>query len=137
LHLGWQSSAGWGPFLGQKAKPSGNNDLPETDEVQRSYQLVPGARVDVLAISGSVVIETSDTNVAEVHVVRSARSRAELAYRNVIVEQQGSGLVVRGEPEREDAVPHGVLVLHRVLIKVRANNVAGSSRHRWLADLNH
>jgi len=26
-----------GTVLGQKAKPSGNNDLPETDEVQRSY----------------------------------------------------------------------------------------------------
>jgi hypothetical protein len=122
-----------GTVLGQKAKPSGTNDFPETDEVQRSYQLVPGARVDVSAISGSVVIETSDTNMAEVHVVRSARSRAELAYRNVIVEHQGSGLVVRGESEREDAVPHGVLVRHRVLIKIprqvslSVNNISGAA----------
>ena len=47
---------------------------------------------------------------AEVRVVRTVRSRAELAYRNVIVEQQASGLVVRGELEREGAVPRGVQV---------------------------
>jgi putative adhesin len=122
-----------GTVLGQKAKPSGNNDFPESDELQRSYQLVPGARVDVSAISGSIVIETSDTNMAEVHVVRTARSRAELAYRNVIVEQQGSGLVVRGEAEREDSVPHGVQVKHRILLKIprqvslSVNNISGSA----------
>jgi len=122
-----------GTVLGQKAKPSGNNDFPESDEIQRSYQLVPGARVDVSAISGSIVIETSDTNMAEVHVVRTARSRAELAYRNVIVEQQGSGLVVRGEAEREDSVPHGVLVKHRILLKIprqvslSVNNISGAA----------
>ena len=122
-----------GTVVGQKAKPSGNNDFPESDEVQGSYQLVPGASVDVLAISGSIVIETSDTNMAEVRVVRTARSRAELAYRNVIVEQRASGLVVRGEVEREDAVPHGVLVLHRVLLKIprhvslSVNNISGAA----------
>jgi len=124
---------GMATVLGQKAKPSGNADLPELDEFQRSYQLVPGARVDVVAISGPVVIETSDTNMAEVHVVRSARTRAELAYRNVIVEQQGSDLVVRGETEREDAVPQSVLVRHRVLIKIprqvslSVNNISGAA----------
>jgi hypothetical protein len=123
-----------GTVLGQKTKPSGNNNnFQESDEIQRSYQLVPGARVDVSAISGPIVIETSDTNIAEVHVVRTARSRAELAYRNVIVEPQGSGLVVRGESEREDAVPHGVLVNHRVLLKIprqvrlSMNNISGAA----------
>jgi Putative adhesin len=122
-----------GTVLGQKAKPSGNNDFPESDELHRSYQLIPGAHVDVSAISGSIVIETSDTNMAEVHVVRTARSRAELAYRNVIVEQKGSGLVVRGEAEREDSVPHGVLVNHRILLKIprqvslSVNNISGAA----------
>lgn len=122
-----------GTVLGQKAKPSGNNDLPESDELHRSYQLIPGAHVDVSAISGSIVIETSDTNMAEVHVVRTARSRAELAYRNVIVEEQGSGLVVRGEAEREDSVPHGVQVKHRILLKIprqvslSVNNISGAA----------
>lgn len=122
-----------GTVLGQKAKPSSNNDLPESDELHRSYQLIPGAHVDVSAISGSIVIETSDTNMAEVHVVRTARSRAELAYRNVIVEQQGSGLVVRGEAEREDSVPHGVQVKHRILLKIprqvslSVNNISGAA----------
>jgi len=122
-----------GTVLGQKAKPSGNDDFPESDEVQRSYQLVPGASVDVSSISGPVVIETSDTNMAEVRVVRTARSRADLAYRNVIVEQQASGLVVRGEFEREDAVPRGVQVRHRVLVKIprqvslSVHNISGAA----------
>ena len=123
----------WGTVLGQKAKPSGNDAFPESDEVQQSYQLVPGASVDVSNISGSVTIETSDTSMAEVRVVRTARSRAELAYRNVIVEQQASGLVVRGELEREGAVPRGVQVRHRVLLKIprqvslRVNSISGAA----------
>ena len=122
-----------GTVVGQKAKPTRNDNFPESDEIQRSYQLGPGARVDVSAISGSIVIETSDTSMAEVRVVRSARTRADLAYRNVIVEQQGSGLVVRGESEREDSVPHGVLVKHRVLLKIprqvslSVNNISGAA----------
>jgi putative adhesin len=107
-----------GNVRGQKAKPSRNDPFPESDEVQRSYQLVPGAIVDVSNISGSVAIETSDTSMAEVRIVRTARSRAELAYHNVIVEQQASGLVVRGESDRERTVPRGVQVRHRVVVKI-------------------
>lgn len=120
-----------GTVLGQKAKPSGA--FTESDEVQRSFQLVPGARVDVSSISGSVAIETSDTSMAEVRVVRTARSRADLAYRNVIVEQQASGLVVRGEFEREGVVPRGVQVRHRVVVKIprqvslRVKNISGAA----------
>lgn len=122
-----------GTAIGQKAKPSRNDNFPESDEVQRSFQLSPGASVDVSAISGSVVIETSDTSMAEVHVVRTARTRAELAYRNVIVEQQASGLVVRGESEPDGAVPRGVQVRHRVTIKMprqvslSVHNISGTA----------
>ena len=122
-----------GTVLGQKAKPSDNDDFPESDELQRSYQLVPGASVDVSSISGTVAIETSDTNIAEVRVVRTARTRAELAYRKVIVAQQASGLVVRGESEREDTVPRGVEIRYRVVIKIprqvslSVNNISGAA----------
>lgn len=122
-----------GTVVGQKAKPTRNDDFPESDEIQRSYQLGPGASVDVSSISGSVVIETSDTNMAEVHVVRTARSRADLAYRKVIVEQQASGLVVRGESEPDGAVPRGVQVRHRVTVKIprqvslSVHNISGAA----------
>lgn len=122
-----------GTALGQKAKPARNDDFRETDELQRSYRLAPGANVDVSAISGSVVIETSDTNMAEVHVFRTARNRADLAYLNVIVEQQGSGLVVRGESEREGSVPRGVQVRHRIVLKIprqvslNVNTISGTA----------
>src|SRR5690349_1605460 len=122
-----------GTTLAQKTKPSRNDDFGESDEIQRSFQLAPGARVDVSSISGSVTIETSDTNMAEVSVIRTARSRAELAYGKVIVEQQGSGLVVRGEDEREGSVPRSVQVHQRVLIKIprqvtlNVNNISGAA----------
>ena len=122
-----------GTVVGQKAKPARNDDFPETDEIQRSFQLGPGASVDVSSISGSVTIETSDTSTAEVHVVRTARSQADLAYRKVIVEQQASGLVVRGESEPDGAVPRGVQVRHRVTIKIprqvslNVHNISGAA----------
>src|SRR5215213_786008 len=122
-----------GNVRGQKAKPSRNDPFPESDEIQRSYQLDPGAIVDVSNISGSVAIETSDTSMAEVRIVRTARSRAELAYHNIIVERQASGLVVRGESDRERTVPRGVQVRHRVLVKIprqvslSVHNISGAA----------
>lgn len=112
---------------GQKGAPGGQGDLPERDEFQRTYQLTPGAVVEVSVISGPVEVETSDAAEAEVRVVRTARSRADLAYRNVLVERRASGLVVRGEEERDGAVPRGVEVRVRVLLRI-PRNVALSVR---------
>ena len=106
---------------GQKGTPGGQDGLPARDEFQRTYQLAPGAGVEVSVISGSVEVETSDAADAEVRVVRTARSRADLAYRNVLVERRASGLVVRGEDERDGAVPRGVEVRVRVLLRIPRN----------------
>lgn len=110
-----------GAAVGQKGMPGGKDDLPERDEFQRTYTLTPGAGVEVSGISGSVEVETSDAAAAEVRVVRTARSRADLAYRNVLVERRASGLLVRGEDEREGAVPRGVEVRVRVLLRIPRN----------------
>jgi len=105
----------------QQAMPGVQNDLPERDEFQQTYQLTPGAGVEVSVISGSVEVETSDATAAEVRVVRTARSRADLAYRKVSVARRASGLVVRGEYERDGAVPRGVEVRVRVLLRIPRN----------------
>jgi hypothetical protein len=105
----------------QQGTPGGQNDLPERDEFQRTYPLTPGAGVEVSGIDGSVEVETSDAAVAEVRVVRTARSRADLAYRKVLVERRASSLVVRGEDEREDAIPRGAEVRVRVLLRIPRN----------------
>lgn len=70
------------------------------DEFAQTYELAPGARVEVRAINGSVRVEAADTQTAEVRVVRTASSADALESARVVVEQTGGGLVVRGERNR-------------------------------------
>src|SRR5215207_911131 len=73
----------------------------ERDETRQSYRLPQGARAVVVTdIDGSVVIETTDGDTAEVHVLRTARKRDDLKRERVFVEQTPAGLVVRGEQNR-------------------------------------
>jgi hypothetical protein len=86
-----------------RANPPDNNsdsDLPEKDEFHQSYQLAAGARVEVQGINGSVDIETAPGSTAQVNVYRSARTREDLEFRKVLVEQTGSSLVIRGEKDQ-------------------------------------
>lgn len=75
-------------------------EYAERDEIRQSYQLTPGARVEVSGINGRVEIETTTGNTAEVHVVRSAKTREDLEYRKVIIEHTPTSLIVRTEKER-------------------------------------
>src|SRR5436190_15621101 len=70
------------------------------DEIRRSFQLQPGARVDVQGINGAVTIETSDTTTAEVYVLRTANSKDSLNHREVTIEQTDAGLLVRAKQSR-------------------------------------
>ncbi|HVG17615.1 MAG TPA: hypothetical protein VNI02_01075 [Blastocatellia bacterium] len=79
----------------------GDSDFSERDEIKQSYELSPGARVEVRGINGTVDIETASGSTAEVHIVRSARTREDLNYRKIIVEHTGNSLVVRAEKENE------------------------------------
>lgn len=74
----------------------GDEDWPERDEFRQSYTLAPGAQVRVSGINGAVDVETWAGSTADVYVVRSARTREDLDYHKVIVEQTAGGLVVRG-----------------------------------------
>src|SRR5215468_9410589 len=69
-----------------------------TEEIRREYKLSPGASVEVSNINGPVEIETADTDKAEVHIVRSARTQKDFSDRQMIIEQTSAGLVVRGDP---------------------------------------
>ncbi len=70
------------------------------DEVRKSFQLQPGARLEVQGINGAVDIQTSDTKTVEVYVLRNASSKDALARRQVIIEQTADGLLVRCENSR-------------------------------------
>jgi hypothetical protein len=86
---------------------SDDSQFTEKDEVRQSYQLTPGAAVRVAGINGAVTVETTSGSTAEVHVVRSARNRADLEHRKVIIEHTGASLVVRGENENERRYTRG------------------------------
>ncbi|MBA3439618.1 MAG: DUF4097 family beta strand repeat protein [Pyrinomonadaceae bacterium] len=113
---------------------SEDSDFQERDETRQTYQLSPGARVEVSSISGSVDIETGNTDQAEVHIIRTARRRSDLEYRRIIVEHTPTNLSVRGEQDRDHRPPRGVEVRQRVILKLprqvdlSTSSVSGSVR---------
>ena len=95
--------AGGGVRQGLSRAVGMSNDSPQgeaRDEIRRSFELPAGARVDVQGINGKVEITTSQTNTAEVYVLRNARSSAALSRREVIIEQTANGLLVKGRQAR-------------------------------------
>lgn len=91
-----------------------DRDFPERDEIHKTFELAPGATVEIQGINGSVVSETASGNVAEVTVVRSAKTRDALSHRRVFVEGSSSSLRIKGEDER-GRVPD---VRQRVMVKL-------------------
>ena len=57
---------------------SGDSSMAVREVIDRSFRLSPGADISVDTIAGPVTIETGDSNVAHVHIVRGAATRLEL-----------------------------------------------------------
>jgi DUF4097 and DUF4098 domain-containing protein YvlB len=69
------------------------------DETRKSFELKPGARIEVLGINGKVEIQTSDTKTAEVYVRRTGDSPSSLRRREITIEQTADGLLVRARTQ--------------------------------------
>ena len=67
------------------------------EEIRKSYELSPGARVEVTGINGAVNIETSDSKTADVYIERTGASQEALNRRKIIIENTSSSLTIRGE----------------------------------------
>lgn len=67
------------------------------DEIRKSYELQPGARVEVTGINGAVTIETSDSKTADLYIERTGASQEALNRRKIIIESTPSSLTIRGE----------------------------------------
>jgi DUF4097 and DUF4098 domain-containing protein YvlB len=65
------------------------------DEIRKSYELSPGARVEISGINGSVNIETSDTKTAEVYILRTGQDAGALDRRKIIVDSTSGSLTIR------------------------------------------
>ncbi|HKY29242.1 MAG TPA: DUF4097 family beta strand repeat-containing protein [Pyrinomonadaceae bacterium] len=93
-------------------------DFQERDEINQTYKLAPGARVEVSSIRGPVEIVNADTATAEVQIIRSARTRADLEYHKIEVIHGDNSLVVRGVQEPEHRRDQNVQVNHHVILKL-------------------
>jgi hypothetical protein len=89
-----RSRAGMADF---KGLVSHNSTGQTREEKRESYELAPGARVEVLNINGSVNIETSDTKTAEIYIERTASTAESLKRRRINIEYNASTLKIYGE----------------------------------------
>lgn len=76
---------------------SHNNASDVREEIRQSYELSPGARVELAGVNGSVKIETSDSKTAEVYVERTASTQESLNRRKVTIEADANSLRIRAE----------------------------------------
>ena len=116
------------------AETAQKNDFQEREETNQTYPLTPGARVEISSIRGSVKIVNTDSATAEVRIIRTARTRADLEYHKIEVEQTGNSLVVRGVQEPRERQERNIQVNHQVIltlprrIDLKVNSISGSVR---------
>lgn len=79
-----------------------DREYAEREEINQTYELAPGARVELSVISGSVDVETTSGNTAEVHIVRMGETRKDLDCYTVGIEHTPTSLVMRHRQERTD-----------------------------------
>ncbi len=94
----WRSHGGVRQGLSRVIGVSDDNSQGVTgDETRKSFELKPGARLEVQGINGKVEIQTSDTRTVEVYVRRTADNPSSLRRREMIIEQTSDGLLVRSK----------------------------------------
>lgn len=86
-------SVGWANGPGTTGQSTGE----ARDEIRKSYELSPGAQIEVSGINGAVNIETSDSKTAEVYIVRTAKNPEALNRRKITIENTPTSLTVRGQ----------------------------------------
>jgi len=69
------------------------------DEIRKTVELSPGARVDVSGINGAVIIETSDTRTADIYIERTADSQEALSRRKIVINSTTNSLTIKGEKD--------------------------------------
>jgi hypothetical protein len=76
---------------------NGSDEQQQPTEIRESYKLQPGADVLVSGINGKVDVETSDTDIAEIYIQRTARNPEDLNRRQITIEHTEKSLTLRGE----------------------------------------
>ena len=92
----WRSNGGIRQGL-SRAVGSAEEQGEPREEIRKSFELQPGARIEVTGINGRVDIQTSDTQTAEVYVLRTAKTQDGLRRREVTIEQTSTGIIVKAK----------------------------------------
>src|SRR5262249_14979407 len=89
----------------------------ERDEINRSFTLPARARVEVVAINGSVDIVAVDGDIANVQIERTGRSREEMGCNKLVLEQASGALIIES---RNIGGPgcNNIQVKHRALLSL-------------------
>ena len=88
-----RGGSGW-PLIAQNDKQSTGK---VREQIRKSFDLSPGARVEVSGINGWVKIETSNSKTADVYIERTAESQEILNRRKITIDSTSVGLSIRGE----------------------------------------
>ncbi|MFN2531125.1 MAG: DUF4097 domain-containing protein [Pyrinomonadaceae bacterium] len=75
---------------------SGSETRNVRDEVRKSFELAPGAHVEVSGINGAVKIETGNMKTAEVYIERTGESAGALGRRKITVDADPNQLTIHG-----------------------------------------
>ena len=84
----------------QQRRSTGDREYTEREDINQTYELAPGARVELSVISGSVDVETTNGNTAQVHIVRMGETRADLDCYTIAIDHTPNSLIMRHKQER-------------------------------------
>ncbi|HEX9931989.1 MAG TPA: hypothetical protein VGB08_04030 [Allosphingosinicella sp.] len=102
------------------------------EEINRSHRLVAGAEVRVSGVAGGVTIETIDGDTAELRIVRSARTQAELDCYRTAVETSESRISIENVQSSDRAGCRNINGYQEVRLRlprrtdVRLSSIAGN-----------
>ena len=102
--------------LGAQEKRGGLRDFPVRNEINRQYQLAPNTTVEISMIAGPVEIETISGQSAEINIVNSAETQADLNCLDTPIEQTSQKLVIRSKP-----LCNNVRANQRVMLRLPRN----------------
>jgi hypothetical protein len=91
-------------------------DLPVRNEINREYQLAPNTTVEISTVPGPVEIETTSGQSAEIKIVNSGETQADLNCFETAIEQTPKKLLIRNKSLCKTA-----RVNQRVMLKLPRN----------------
>lgn len=109
-------SLGAASVLLAQEKAEVSRGLPVRNEIHRQYRLAPNTAVAISTIAGPVEIDTTTDQSAEVSVLTSAATQADLDCSDMLIEQTQGKLVIRSM----DLCPI-VKATQRVMLKLPRN----------------